>query len=76
MSNWFYDNYEITGRHEDRIPTKDVYRGYSTSYPKQVILTDKKFGYYMSLLGYRSKVFHGLRYYIGFKEKTKNEDSE
>jgi P4 family phage/plasmid primase-like protien len=76
VSIWFYDNYDITGRQEDRIPTKDVYRGYSTSYPKQVVLTDKKFGYYMSLLGYRSRVFNSIRYYIGFKEKPQNEDIE
>lgn len=70
VSKWLNDTFTFTNRHEDRITCKDLYHNYSTSYPKQTPLTERKFGGYMGLLGFKSKVYHGVRYYDGLKKNV------
>jgi P4 family phage/plasmid primase-like protien len=70
VSKWLNDNFTFTGRCEDRIGCSDMFHRYSNSYPKPVPLIDRKFASYMVLLGFKSKVFNGKRYYIGLVERN------
>lgn len=59
--------YQITRWNGDREKIEDVYNNYNSYFPKNPYYNKKKFGDLMSLINFKSKVYHSIRYYDGIK---------
>ncbi len=74
VSRWLSERYTVTNNHEDKIVSEEMYRQFLEDSPDHGLVTKKKFGSFMVLLGYKSKVSHSVRYYTGLQKVLENED--
>ena len=74
VAGWLPNMYEITKWAGDREKVEDVYNNYNNYFPKNPYYNKKKFGDFMALINFKSKVSNSIRYYEGIKIKSKIKD--
>ena len=65
VNRWLADRYTITNNLEDRISVEELYRSFVEDSADHRLVSKKKFGGYMGLLGYKSRHSTNIRYYQG-----------
>jgi putative DNA primase/helicase len=69
VSRWLSEAYTITNNMNDRVTSEELYRSFMEDNPEQRSVSKKKFGSYMGLLGFKSLVSNGSRYFRGIEKK-------
>jgi putative DNA primase/helicase len=69
VNGWLKERYTITDNLEDRISVEELYRSFVEDSADHRLISKKKFGGYMGLLGFKSKIGTDSRYYPGLIKK-------
>lgn len=69
VSRWLSEHYQVTNNQEDRVSVEEMHRKFVEDSADHMGVSKKKFGSYMVLLGFKSRIGTDSRYYPGLKEK-------